>query len=115
MLRPMWKLCSPTWLTQPTITSSIAAGSIPLRPTKRIEHGGTKVGGMPFTQGPTAPPTCRAQRFDNISFGHQLPFVSVDQASTKVPVLESARALSTSISAQLPGAKPSTGASIGSS
>ena len=23
MLRPMWKLCSPIWLTQPTMTSSI--------------------------------------------------------------------------------------------
>jgi hypothetical protein len=32
-LRPMWKLCSPTWLTQPKITSSIAAGSMPLRST----------------------------------------------------------------------------------
>ena len=31
MLRPTWKLCSPAWLTQPTMTSSIAAGSIPLR------------------------------------------------------------------------------------
>ena len=33
MLRPMWKLCSPTWLTQPTMTSSITAGSIPLPAT----------------------------------------------------------------------------------
>src|SRR3546814_5786204 len=33
MLRPKAKVCSPTWLTQPMITSSIAAGSTPASAT----------------------------------------------------------------------------------
>src|SRR5215211_8082379 len=35
-VRPMSKVCSPTWPTQPQITSSISAGSTPERSTRLV-------------------------------------------------------------------------------
>ena len=71
MLRPIWKLCSPIWLTQPTMTSSTAAGSIPLRSTSAFEHRGAKVGRMPFAQRAAALAARGADGLDDIGFGHQ--------------------------------------------
>ncbi len=38
--------CGPTWETQPMITSSTAAGSMPVRETTLGEHVGAQVGRM---------------------------------------------------------------------
>ena len=70
MLRPMWKLCSPTWLTQPTMTSSIAAGSMPERADEGVEYLRAHVGRMPAAQRAAALAARGAQRFDDIGFGH---------------------------------------------
>ena len=82
---------------------------------QRIEHGGAEIGRMPVAQGPAAPPTRRAQRLDDISFGHQLLLGSVDQARTKIPSLLKFLAAWSSIRAHSPGLIPPAAASIGSS
>ena len=70
MLRPMWKLCSPAWLTQPTMTSSIAAGSIPDCSTSASSTAAPRSAGMPVLERAAAPPARGPQRFDDIGLGH---------------------------------------------
>ena len=45
-LRAMSKVCSPTWLTQPQITSSTTAGSIPVRSASALSTRRRQVGRM---------------------------------------------------------------------
>ena len=61
MLRPMWKLCSPTWLTQPAITSSTAAGSMPLRSTSASSTAAPRSAGCHSRKAPPRrPPAVRS-------------------------------------------------------
>ena len=63
MLRPMWKLCSPTWLTQPAITSSIAAGSIRFAgPVHRAPPRRDRPGAIRAEARRAARPRCAAPR-----------------------------------------------------
>ena len=59
-LRPMWKLCSPTWLTQPTMTSSTAAGSMWVRSTMALMTSPPRSAGCQFLSAPPRrPPAVR--------------------------------------------------------
>ena len=61
MLRPTWKLCSPAWLTQPTMTSSIAAGSIPDCPTSASSTAAPRSAGcQSLSAPPRRPPAVRS-------------------------------------------------------
>ena len=70
MLRPTWKLCSPIWPTQPTMTSSIAAGSMPERCDQRIEHRRAKIDRMPVAKRAAALAAGGTKGFDDIGLGH---------------------------------------------
>jgi hypothetical protein len=60
-LRAMLVACSPTWLTQPRITSSTAAGSMPLRATSAsITCAARSAGCQPASLPPRRPPAVRA-------------------------------------------------------
>ena len=59
-LRPMCRLCSPTCPTQPMITSSIAAGSIPVRSTSAFSTSPAMSAGChPASRPPFRPPAVR--------------------------------------------------------
>ena len=76
MLRPMWNACSPTWLTQPTITSSIAAGSMPVRSTSASSTAAPRSAGMPVLQRAVALAAGGAHGVDDIGFQPLSPEVS---------------------------------------
>ena len=60
-LRAMLMACSPTWPTQPRITSSIRAGSAPLRATRASSTVAARSAGcQPETLPPLRPPAVRA-------------------------------------------------------
>ena len=60
MLRPMWKACSPIWPTQPTITSSIAAPSTPVRSIKALRTAAPRSAGCQSFSAPSRlPPAVR--------------------------------------------------------
>jgi hypothetical protein len=68
-LRPKAEACSPACITQPMITSSIAAGSIPVRSTRAFStsppgpRGAIRQLAVPAT-------ASRADRLNNIGLGH---------------------------------------------
>jgi len=60
-LRPTWKACSPPWLTQPMMTSSIAPGSTPVRATIASSTAPPRSAGcQPARRPPLRPPAVRA-------------------------------------------------------
>ena len=61
-LRAMLIACSPTWLTQPMITSSISAGSAPERSTSEVRAPARRgrPGATPASVPPLRPPAVRA-------------------------------------------------------
>src|SRR5688500_11222851 len=67
-LRPIWKLCSPAWLTQPMTTSSTAAGSMPERSTRALSTSpAMSAGCQPESLPPRRPPAVRRTSTMNAS------------------------------------------------
>ena len=69
-LRPTWSDCSPAWVTQPMITSSIAAGIDPRPLGDRIEADRGEIDGMEAGKAPALAAPGGADCGDDIGFGH---------------------------------------------
>ena len=70
-LRPTWSDCSPAWVTQPMITSSIAAGSIPDRSATAIEADRGEIDRMDAGEPPALAAPGGADGGDDIGFCHR--------------------------------------------
>ncbi len=69
-LRPTWSDCSPAWVTQPMITSSIAAGSMPERSTTAFEADRGEIDGVDAGEAAALAAPGGADGGDDIGFGH---------------------------------------------